>query len=261
MKVVNKRPFKTADISSGRHFIRGEFWKLVISAVLLIVALFFLTGFVVDLIVPRISVETECRLFRFHDLDKLGIKGNEDKEQSMKMAHEILNKFKSSPDVPPINYRLILLKEKEPNAFAIPGGTIALTSGLLDLLDDEVELAFVIAHELGHFYHRDHLRGMGRAIGFSVITALLFESGPGAESFGNIINYTAQRQYSRNREEKADQYAIELVYSTYGKTEGTDRLFEILNKEHKIPEWAYMFSTHPSPEERIRKLEEYCKEL
>lgn len=103
------------------------------------------------------------------------------------------------------------------------------------------------------------MRGLGRAVGFSVLTALLFDSGPGAESFTNILTYTAQRQYSRDREEKADQYAIELVHSTYGKTEGTDRLFEILNRKHKIPEWAYMFSTHPSYEKRIENLEKYSR--
>ena len=261
MKIVNKRPVKTADVSSARHSALGEFWKLAVSAVLLIVALFFLTGFAVDLIVPRISIQTECKLFRFNNLDQLSKTNNKNEDQGMIMAHEILDKFKSSPDVPPIDYRFLLLKEKRPNAFAMPGGTIGLTTGLLETLDNEIELAFVIAHELGHFHNRDHLSGLGRAAGFSVIMAVLFESGPGAESFGNIINYTAQRQYSRDREEKADKYAIELVYKTYGKIEGTDKLFRTLNKEHKIPAWAYMFSTHPSPEERIKKLEEYSSRL
>ena len=261
MKIINKRPVKTADVSSARHSAWGEFWKLVISSVLLIIALFFLTGFAVDLIVTRISIETECKIFRFNNLDNLAKTDNLNEDQGMEMAHKILEKFKSSSDVPPIDYKLVLLKEKRPNAFAMPGGTIGLTSGLLEVLDDEVELAFVIAHELGHFNNRDHLNGLGRAVSFSVIMAILFESGPGAESFGNIMNYTAQRQYSREREEKADQYAIELVYNTYGEIEGTDRLFQILTKDDVIPGWAYMFTTHPSPGTRIKNLEEYSKKI
>ena len=261
MKLVNKRPVKTADISSARGSAFGEFWKLVISAVLVIVALYFLTGLAVDLIVSRISIETECKLFKNNNLDKLGKIINADGEYSMKTAHGILEKLKSSPDVPSIDYRLVLIKDENPNAFAIPGGVIGLTSGLLEVLDDEIELAFVIGHELGHFHNRDHLSGLGRAVGFSVIMAILFESGPGIESFADIITYTAQRQYSRDREEKADQYAIQLVYKTFGKIEGTDRLFQILNEEHKIPDWAYMFATHPSPEKRIKNLKEYCEGL
>ncbi len=84
------------------------------------------------------------------------------------MAHGIPDKLKSSPGLPPIDYRFLLLKEKRPNAFAMPGGTTGLITGLLETLDNEIELAFVIAHELGHFHNRDHLSGLGRAAGFSV---------------------------------------------------------------------------------------------
>lgn len=151
MRIINKRPVKSADISSARRSAWGEFWKLAISAVVAIVALYFLTGFAVDLIVPRISIETECRLFTFNNLDKFATLSNGDESQGMKMAQEILDKFKSNPAVPQINYNLILLKGKEPNAFAIPGGSIGLTSGLLEMLDDEIELAFVIAMSLVTF--------------------------------------------------------------------------------------------------------------
>lgn len=261
MKIVNKRPEKTADISSARNSASEELIKLVISAVLFIVILFFLIGFAVDLIVPRISIETECRLFRFNDQEKPAASGTENTDPALKTASEILKKFKSDPDVPDIDFRLIRIMEKKPNAFAIPGGTIGLTSGLLETLDKEIELAFVIAHEIGHFRNRDHLRGLGRAAGFSVIMAVLFQSGPGIESFAGIVSYTAQRHYSREREEKADRYAVKLVHSIYGKTEGTERLFRILTEEHNIPEWAYMFSTHPSPEKRIEYMKEYSEKL
>jgi len=129
------------------------------------------------------------------------------------------------------------------------------------VLKEDIEIAFVIGHELGHFYHRDHLRGFGRAVGFSILMAALFGSGGGAESFGNIIHFVLERTYSQDREHRADQYGINLVYRVYGKVDGTDRLFKILSKNEKLPGWAYMLSTHPSPGSRIQDLEKYALEL
>jgi Zn-dependent protease with chaperone function len=50
------------------------------------------------------------------------------------------------------------------NAAALPGGHMLVFSGLLTEMRSENELAFVLAHELGHYAHRDHLRGLGRAL-------------------------------------------------------------------------------------------------
>ena len=114
---------------------------------------------------------------------------------------------------------------------------------------------------MGHLYHRDHLHGLGRAAGFGILTSIIFKVGPGAESFGNIINYVLQRSYSQDREKKADQFGLELVHAIYGKIEGTDRLFKILLENRKLPGWAYMFSTHPSPQQRIIDLEKFADKL
>ena len=78
------------------------------------------------------------------------------------------------PAVPKLPYRLILIENPKPNAFAFPGGTIGLTSGLIDSLDDPEALKFVLGHELGHFHERGHLRGLGRAIGSAVVFSILF---------------------------------------------------------------------------------------
>ena len=167
----------------------------------------------------------------------------------------ILELLKSDESVPPLPYELVLIKEKNPNAFAFPGGKIGLTTGLLDLLNDEIEMAFVLGHELGHFSNRDHLKGLGRAVGFGLAAAIIFKSEYGANSFGDMINFVLLRTYSQDREEKADRFGLELVYSKYGSINGTDHLFNILKEKDKLPSWAYMFSTHPSPQKRILGLQ------
>ena len=260
MKIVHKRPEATADVSSARGTAGKEFWQLVLSAVVLLIALYFIIGFIVDFSVSRISFETEAKIFKHYKLPNIKHKAPE-KINHLKKAGAILETLRTNKRVPPLPYHLILIDTKEPNAFAFPGGTVGITTGLVEKLNDEIKIAFVIGHELGHFHNRDHLEGLGRAAGFGIVSAILLDTGFGAKSFGNIIEFVLQRSYSQDREKKADQFGLELVYSVYGKVKGTDHLFRILNEESTLPEWAYMFSTHPSPEERISNLEKFALEL
>ena len=61
--------------------------------------------------------------------------------------------------------------EGEPNAFALPGGEIWVTTGLLEQTESENEIAFVLGHEIGHFRSRDHLRSLGRGLLFGLAAA------------------------------------------------------------------------------------------
>ena len=233
---------------------------MVISTLVLLIALYFLIGITVDLFVSGISFETETRIFKNFQPG-----GNQDKnapyKEAFDKAESILEKLKGRPSVPPLPYRIMLMEHEDPNAFAFPGGTIGVTTGLLAALDEDIEIAYVLGHELGHFHNRDHLQGMGRAIGLRIIMAMVFSSGAGAESFGNMMEFVFNRGYSQDRENKADRFGLELVYAIYGKTEGVDHLFRILQEKDRLPKWAYMFSTHPSPQKRIDNLKAYALHL
>ncbi len=260
MKIINRQPRKTADISSARGSSLSEFWKLALSAVVLLVGLYFLIGVAVDQIVARVSYETEARIFQAFQ-PKKSEPSSEEEGRRLAQARTILETFRKDPKVPPLPYSLVLVENEAPNAFAFPGGTIGITTGLLEILTEQIEIAFVIGHELGHFYNRDHLQGLGRSAGFGLVMAVLFDMGSGAESFGNIVNFVFQRTYSQQREIEADRFGLELVYGAYGKVEGTDRLFSLLLEKKDLPQWAYMFATHPSPKERILNLEKSAREL
>lgn len=258
MKIVNKKLGRAADVSSGRGTAFREFRSLVIALFILSVGVYLSIGFVVDTVVTRISYETEASLFGsglFWDLKRA------QDDSRMKNAKAVLDTLDDDSQVPPLEYTLAIVDLKEPNAFAFPGGTIGLTPGLLDTLQDDISLAFVLGHELGHFHNRDHLRGIGRAIGVSAIFSIIFGGQMGNEALGTVIQSVIDRGYSREQEEKADQYAIELVFRVYGKTEGVDRLFSIIEKKNDIPNWAYMFATHPSPRSRIQNLKKHAQRL
>lgn len=258
MKVVNRQPIETADASSARGTAGKELRNLVLSAVVLMIVLFFAVGWTVDAIVERISFETEAKIFK-HFTVPPAKEQDAPKQAHVEKAGAILDTLIGDPSVPPLPYRLVIIEQEKPNAFAFPGGTIGVTTGLMEALEEDLAVAFVLGHELGHFYNRDHLQGMGRSIGFRIVMAALL--GAGSESFGNMIEFVFQRGYSQDSEKAADRFGLELVYSAFGKMEGVERLFQIIMDEHKTPEWAYMFATHPSPAQRIEDLKAYADVL
>ena len=259
MKIVNRQPEQTADISSARGKSFSEFRKLLLWCTLSIVGLYFVIGLVVDSVVKHISIETEAALFGSfqEDNEMLALENDPVKAR----LNRLLDQLKSHPDVPDLPYKITLIEENQPNAFAFPGGTIGITQGLVDVIDEDIAIAFVLAHELGHFYHRDHLRGIGRALGMSIALSLLSGGNLGNADFQNLLSAVLDKNYSRQQEAKADAFGIRLVYEIFGKTEGTDALFRHIDQEAQLPAWTYMFATHPHPRKRIELLKAQVEQL
>ena len=114
-------------------------------------------------------------------------------------------------------------------------------------------MAFVLAHELGHFSGRDHLRGLSRQLSFQEIMALVFSSQGDMQLGASQAGQLASLAYSRKQEAAADRYAMTLLKRTRGTGAGAMRFFEVLEVDH-LPPWAYMFNTHPATVERIKAL-------
>jgi hypothetical protein len=107
---------------------------------------------------------------------------------------------------------LDVLSSRTPNAFALPGGKIFLLDGLIQKADSPDEIAGVLAHELGHVKHRDHLRQLIQTGGTSFLFGLLFGdvSGAGAVIFASRTLLNAS--YSREAEQNADDFAIDVMH-------------------------------------------------
>ena len=161
----------------------------------------------------------------------------------------------------PYELRLSIVDEEMPNAFAVPGGAIAVTRGLLDEVESENELAFVLGHEIGHFEGRDHLQAIGRALVVSLALRAVFAS-VGAEAVPTLASGLASRGYDRGQERAADRFGLALVEREYGHVAGADRFFARLPDAqarfgHRAAAW---FATHPVSEERIAALHAYARE-
>lgn len=255
-------PPVAADASRGhdRHPLR-ELALLLAGIAGICAALYLVVALVTDAVVRRVSPATEARLFAalgnsLETPDDLPA----DAARRRAVAERLLANLLARADFGDFPVQLRVWDKPETNAFALPGGTIALTTGLLRCVDSEPGLAFVLAHELGHFHARDHLRGFGRRAGFQAMMALLF-SGSGDIQFGAIqAGQLVQRSHSRDRETAADRYALELVVSTLGSDAGAAQLFERLD-EPGLPAWARVFSAHPDTGERIAALRQHASKL
>ena len=135
------------------------------------VGIYLALGLAVDLIVPRLSVDFEKKLAGAFFSALESKPGRPEHERWVQALTDRLQTRCAG-----LPYRLKIHVQESPavNALALPGGHVVVFSGLLKTITSENELAFILAHEMGHFKHRDHLRAAGRALVLMTISAALF---------------------------------------------------------------------------------------
>lgn len=152
-----------------------------------------------------------------------------------------------------------MIDNKKINAVALPGGTILIFSGLVNALQSDDELLFVIGHEIGHLANRDHLRSLGRTLIFTFIAAVFFGSEDPSALFGTNIEYFLELNKSRDQEFAADDWGLSIVKSASGNSTKAIRFFERLPqpKPDSNQNWnkiKQLFISHPFPMERAKRL-------
>jgi predicted Zn-dependent protease len=157
---------------------------------------------------------------------------------------------------PDIAYHFTAVEEPMVNAFALPGGYIFITRGLLEKLDSEAQMAAILAHEVGHVVARDTLAAISRQIGMTGLVAAASVSGSGDVAAASyFISTFLSLQYSRDDEKDADMsglgYMIQAGYDPNGMLATMHTLAQLQTVRP-----IEFFSTHPNPENRIIYLEE-----
>lgn len=254
MKFVQRSLDESKENSSGGG-TRAQTRELVVLiglTLLTFAGLFVAVSWITDTVVSRLSPQREAKIFAFYgDALTEEAKIPDDLTRKWEKAQSLLQDLSGTPELSGLTFKLGYLASDEPNAFAVPGGMVVLTRGLLRGVESDIGLAFVLAHELGHFANRDHLRGLGRQLGFKLTLALLFGTNDGFT--GNASDLLLLR-HSRAREAAADDFAMTLLQEQFETIEGAGELFKLLQAKSTLPEWAYMFTTHPGNLERLKKI-------
>jgi predicted Zn-dependent protease len=180
-------------------------------------------------------------------------------QQSLNQLLDRLEKSLPTEQQQGRNYRLLLIPESTVNAIALPGDAIVLYEGLVDRAESENEVAMVLGHELGHFAHRDHLRSLGRILVLRMAIASIFGDGGTLGSIaGSAIEAVSRSRYSQSQELEADKFGLDLLQQTYGHVGGATDFFDRMSREPGA-NFAFL-STHPSPRNRIAKLNAIIRE-
>lgn len=170
-----------------------------------------------------------------------------------------LARVSDRPDLP---YEFVVLNNGVPNAWALPGGKIAINRGLLTLLEDEAQLAAVLGHEIVHAAARHSARQMTRS---TLLNVGLMAAGVAAQSteYGEWIMAGAgvganawQAHYGRDQELEADQYGVQYMVKAGYDPQGAVELQETFVKLSEGRQGGFMenlFASHPPSAARVER--------
>jgi predicted Zn-dependent protease len=157
---------------------------------------------------------------------------------------------------PEVGFSYKAIDHNSVNAFALPGGYIYITTGLLKELNTESQLAGVLAHETAHVtarhiaqqLTRDYLIGIGFSVAGSSVSS-------GAMGIADVVRQLEGMSFTREQEKQADEvgldYLVKAGYNPYGMIETMETLQRQSNSRT-----IEFFSTHPNPENRIGYIQE-----
>jgi Zn-dependent protease with chaperone function len=227
----------------------------------IVVALAVVSSVTMEWIVPRLPIGLEVRLFGGGWLpDAASADADDDAPDPREAALQALvERVARHWPESPYTFQAQVWPEQTPNAFALPGGWIGVTTGLLGEVGSENELVFVLGHEIGHFRHRDHLKGLGRGLALGVVLSAVGLSGVGAAGdLAGLAGGLAQRSFDRAQESRADAFGLEVLAAEYGHVAGAVAFFRHTPDAGGLmgTQLEGYLSSHPVSAERIAALEE-----
>ncbi|MFN8429730.1 MAG: M48 family metalloprotease [Spirosomataceae bacterium] len=168
----------------------------------------------------------------------------------------------------PYRFEFHVLRDPETiNAFALPGGQVFITAGLLSKLKSDDQLAGVLGHEIGHVVYRHSSEQMAKTEFYQGLAGAA-TAAAGDMNTAQIANYVAQvklMKFGRDDELESDEFGIKFMIKAGYDPNAMIEVMEILAAAGGGADRDEFMSTHPSPANRIQKIKEhiekYSKEM
>lgn len=240
--------------NQGKVFVRF-FFKFIGFVVCLYFLIYILTGVFIHSLNIEQQINLENQISRFIEDKSMQIPASE-KDKLLEVRDKILKYDYDFPKTSKLDIRI--LNSEHYNALCYPNGTIYITKPLYnEIKQDEEVVAFVLAHEMAHYKHKDHLHNIKKIVAGTTISSIFKIFSPETSSLTEAIlggiDFT-ELNYSRSVEAKADKYAGRVLIGLYGSTEAGVKVLKILGKNKKYPLDLVVFSSHPTIEKRIKNL-------
>jgi predicted Zn-dependent protease len=233
---------------------------------ILVISLTFITLFQVSYSYASFTIEDEKKLGKelYEKLKKNNVllKNRKVNDYINKLGNKILAHSRKAP----FDFHFSVIKSSAINAFATPGGYVYVNRGLINLVENESQLAGVLGHEIGHVNARHIADTIEKSEKVSIATlaailAGVFLGGGGegtaaTAAFSMATATTLNLKYSREHEEEADRLGMSYLVSTGYDGRGMLDFLKIMRRyqyySNSVPSY---FLTHPGTDERVRYLD------
>jgi predicted Zn-dependent protease len=163
------------------------------------------------------------------------------------------------------NWEVVVFEDSSPNAFALPGNKIGVHTGMLQLADNQEQLAAVIGHEIGHVLAKHSneraSQEMAMSQGLNILQAMTMPtSAMGQLGFGLLgvgAEYGVLKPYGRTQESEADIIGVDLMAKAGFDPKFSITLWQKMEQATQGQQPVEFMSTHPSHATRIKDLEQH----
>lgn len=243
------------NVNISKTSLIKDFFVLLGGFLGILIIIYIVLGLAVGLVVTRLPKGLENRIGTFLTTKLEQSERTEIETNIQYLLDDIITTYPENE----FHYKVHIVQEGKVNAFALAGGHIVIFSELLETVESENELVFILAHELGHFANRDHLRGFGRKLVLLTLSTLIL--GNNSDITQTLVSSleNVEMKFSQKQESAADLFAVDLVNKKYGHVEGVFDFFVKNDEKNNAKSKNYFFATHPHPEKRIEIMKKYIR--
>jgi len=207
-----------------------------------------------------ISEQQEIQMGRQADqqiVQQLGLYPDDELQRYVQSVGMKLARESERPELP---WTFRVVDDPTVNAFALPGGYIYLTRGILTHLDNEAEMASVLGHEIGHVTARHSVERLSKAQLAQIGLGIGMILSPEFRNYGDLAQTGLSLlflKYGRDDERQADDLGVRYLASEGYDPRQMPRVFETLERVSqaegagRVPSWL---STHPDPGSRAERI-------
>jgi Zn-dependent protease with chaperone function len=246
---------------SNMHWHRRK-WNTVLGVLagiaLLLVVAWWQSEAITTWLAHRVSLETEIDIGE-HALAQLELEHELTQEGAGAEALADIGKRLTRGSR--YQYRWYVSAEREVNAFALPGGIVVVTAGMIETADNPGELAGVLAHEVQHIEQRHTLQQMIHTAGWAAVLAVVL--GDVSSITAIVIHQLGNLRNSRKLESAADVGGMKALAQAGIPLEGMVSLFRKLDDEQRRRGGAgiALLNSHPATVDRIAELQELASTM
>jgi predicted Zn-dependent protease len=176
------------------------------------------------------------------------------KEMTTRLTDQIANS--------PYQFTVTVVKSPVVNAFALPGGSVVVFTGLIKEAKSPEEVAGVLGHELNHVLQRHGMERIVKTLGVMAVAAIVFGDQQGLIGLAKQLGVEIiTLKYNRDQETEADLTGLRLLHKAKVDPAGMIAFFERLAQSEKEKERVELLSTHPMSTARAERLKAELKTL